>query len=325
MTGNSVDIKENDILSKYPSLLKILLKDRSSKKNIIWATDTYAPYGEGYQYQDEIRIDSITGENGMVIRPRARKSKEEQTIRVKEKAEVFTPLWICNKQNNLVDGAWFGMDEVFNKEIDKGWETLERPIPFSTKEGKTWQDYIKDRRLEITCGEAPYLASRYEVITGQAIPVCNRIGLLDRKLRVISENTKTIGEWHKWAVIAYKSIYGYEWQGDSILLARETLLYTYIDYYVLKFGKEPAEKKLIEITRILAWNIWQMDGLKFVIPESCKEVEEGQLTLFDMNTEKQPCPGCAKNDPYAHTGIYCIIKDWKANKKVTFVSLLKKD
>ena len=68
-----------------------------------------------------------------------------------------------------------------------------------------------------------------------------------------------------------------------------------------------------------------MDGLKFVIPESCKEVEGGQLTLFDMNTEKQPCPGCAKNDPYAHTGIYCIIKDWKANKKVTFVSLLKKD
>ena len=68
-----------------------------------------------------------------------------------------------------------------------------------------------------------------------------------------------------------------------------------------------------------------MDGLKFVIPESCKEVEEGQLTLFDDEAEKQPCPGCAKNDPYAHTGIYCIIKDWKANKKVTFVSLLKKD
>lgn len=324
MTGNSVDIKENDVLSKYPSLLKILLKDRSSKKNIIWATDTYAPYGEGYQYQDEILIDSITGENGMVIRPRARKSKEEQTIRVKEKAEVFTPLWICNKQNNLVDAAWFGMDEVFNKEIDKGWETLERPIPFSTKEGKTWQDYIKDRRLEITCGEAPYLASRYEVITGQAIPVCNRIGLLDRKLRVISENTKTIGEWHKWAVIAYKSIYGYEWQGDSILLARETLLYTYIDYYVLKFGKEPAEKKLIEITRILAWNIWQMDGLKGVIPNSCHASIITEQEMFDGTTTKEvECLGCQKNDIHKHNGIYCKIKDWRARKTITYASLLK--
>ena len=68
-----------------------------------------------------------------------------------------------------------------------------------------------------------------------------------------------------------------------------------------------------------------MDGLKFVIPESCKAVDEGQLSLFEMATEKKSCPGCAKNDPYAHTGIYCIIKDWKANKKISFVSLLKKD
>ena len=324
MTGNSVDIKENDILSKYPSLLKILLKDRTSKKNIIWATDTYAIFGDGYQYQDEILIGSITGENGMVIRPRARKSKEEQNIRIKEKAEVFTPLWICNKQNNLVDAAWFGVDEVFNKEVEKGWETIDRPIPFPTKDGKTWQDYIHDRRLEITCGEAPYLASRYEVITGQAIAAHDRIGLLDRKLRVISENTKTIGGWHKWAVIAYKSIYGYEWQGDSILLARETLLYTYIDYYTLKFRREPNEKKLIEIARILAWNIWQMDGLKGVIPNSCHTRLIAEQEMFEgVTTKEVACVGCQKNDIHKHNGIYCKIKDWRSRKTISYISLLK--
>lgn len=110
-----------------------------------------------------------------------------------------------------------------------------------------------------------------------------------------------------------------------MLLARENLLFTFIDYYKAKFGKETTIDILKKIADILSWNIWQMDGLKFVIPESCKEIEERQLTLFDTVTEKLACPGCAKNDPYAHTGIYCIIKDWKANKKVTFVSLLKKD
>ena len=110
-----------------------------------------------------------------------------------------------------------------------------------------------------------------------------------------------------------------------MLLARENLLFTFIDYYKAKFDKEPNIEILKKIAEILAWNIWQMDGLKFVIPESCKEIEEDQLSLFNENNEKQPCPGCAKNDPYAHTGVYCIIKDWKANKKVTFVSLLKKD
>ncbi len=67
-----------------------------------------------------------------------------------------------------------------------------------------------------------------------------------------------------------------------------------------------------------------MDGLKFVIPDSCREVEENQLTLFEID-DKKPCPGCSKNDPYSHTGEYCIIKDWKKNKKVPFISILRKE
>lgn len=238
---------------------------------------------------------------------------------------MFTPSWICNKQNNLVDNAWFGTDFVFNEEKDKTWIATDEPIKFPTATGRTWQDYINDVRLEITCGEAPYLVSRYDTVSGDMIELSQRIGLLDRKLRVVSENTQTEEEWLKWAVKSVQNTYGYDWQGDNVLLARENLLFTFIDYYKAKFDKEPTIDILKKIGDILSWNIWQMDGLKFVIPESCRKVEEGQLTLFDMNTEKQPCPGCTKNDPYAHTGIYCIIKDWKANKKVTFVSLPKKD
>ena len=325
MQGNRIDIKENYIYWLDNELLKILLKDRSSNKNIIWATDNYAHKGFGYQKSDEISIMAITGHKGGVVKPRIEKSKKEQTDRIRDKAEVFTPSWICNKQNNLVDNAWFGTDFVFNEEKDKTWSATTEPIIFPTETGKTWQDYINDVRLEIACGEAPYLVSRYDTVSGEMIELSQRIGLLDRKLRVVSENTQAEEEWLKWAIKSVQNTYGYDWQGDNVLLARENLLFTFIDYYNAKFDKDPPTDILQIIADVLSWNIWQMDGLKFVIPESCKKVEERQLTLFNMVPEKQTCPGCAKNDPYAHTGIYCVIKDWKANKKVAFVSLLKKD
>ena len=98
-------------------------------------------------------------------------------------------------------------------------------------DGKTWQDYAEDTRMEVSCGEASYLVSRYDTISGKSIPVPNRIGLLDRKLRVISENTDAIPEWYEWAKTAFQSIYGFDWQGDSLLLARENMLFSFIDYY----------------------------------------------------------------------------------------------
>ena len=159
--------------------------DRSSKKNIIWATDNYADKGFGYRRSDYITVESIVGYHGNVIKPRTEKSKKEQTDRIRDKAEVFTPSWICNKQNNLVDNAWFGTDYVFNIESDKSWDATTEPIRFPTITGKTWQDYIDDVRLEITCGEAPYLVSRYDTVTGEEIEISRRIGLLDRKLRVL--------------------------------------------------------------------------------------------------------------------------------------------
>ncbi len=325
MDKNLIDIKENYIYKLSNDLLAILLKDRSSKQNIIWATDNYAHKGFGYQKDDQMTIATITGYNGSVIKPRTEKSKREQVDRIRNKAEVFTPSWICNKQNNLVDNAWFGTDFVFNVETEKTWSATTEPIEFPTASGRTWHDYINDVRLEITCGEAPYLASRYDTVSGYMIDLSERIGLLDRKLRVVGENTETEEEWIKWVIKSYKNIYGYDWQGDNVLLARENLLFTFIDYYKVKFDKEPDIGLLMQIAEILSWNIWQMDGLRFVIPDSCQEIEDRQLSLFDFDKEKAPCPGCTNNDPHSHTGIYCVIKDWKINKNVTFVSLLKKD
>ena len=314
-----VDIKENEILQMDSELLSILLIDRSSGANLIWATDNYAQKGFGYGKNDHIEIYAITGANGNLIKPRTEKTKQEQLSRVRDKAEVFTPSWICNKQNNLVDNAWFGRENVFNTETEKGWTTNIEKVTFP--DGKTWQEYVKAQRLEITCGEAPYLASRYDTVTGEVIPVKNRIGLLDRKLRIVSENADGEQDWYAWAKEAYKSIYGYDWQGDNVLLARENLLFTFCDYYEDKFGVYPIREYLREIAEILSWNIWQMDGLKFVIPESCHREESIQLSLFD-EPKIEECEGCLKNNRNRHNGIYCYIMDWEKGRKVKFVTLL---
>ena len=309
MQKNKTDIKENYLYSFNAGILKILLIDRTTRKNIIWATSDYTSLGDQYAADKEIIPACITGLFGDVIKPRSDKSRAEQLNRVRDKAEVFTPSWVCNCQNNLVDHAWFGRSDVFNTETEKGWVTHYEKVVFPDEKGKSWQDYVKENRLEITCGEAPYLASRYDSVTGQSIPVGERIGLLDRKLRVVGENVDNEQQWLTWARRAVQSVYGFEWQGDNVLLARENLLFTVMDFYEEKFHKSLAKniKYLGEIARVLSWNIWQMDGLKFVVPNSCSP----------------GCEGCAKRDLGKHNGIYCRIYDWPANRSIEFYSLYK--
>lgn len=317
----NIDIQENYIYQLDSKLLTILLFDKNSGKNIIWATDNYIGRGVGYQSSDEITIDSITHRNGSVIKPRTTKSKKEQAIRIRDKAEVFTPSWVCNSQNNLVDSAWFGRENVFNTESGQVWITAKDKIAFP--EGKTWQDYVKANRMEISCGEAPYLVSRYDTVTGKWIDVGDRIGLLDRKIRIINENVESEQDWMKWVTKAFQSVYGFEWQGDSLLIARENLLFSFIDYYVARFTVPPIQEYLTQIAKILAWNIWQMDGLKYVIPNSCKSIGERQLSMCDVEAKFEPCPGCLKNNPALHTGIYCKIMDWSCKHSIRFIDLIE--
>ncbi len=331
-----VDILENDLHDKYPGVLDILLRDHTTQNNIFWATDNYHELGVQYYFSSQIFPHLITGDNGHIIMPRVKKNKELQISRSKEMAEVFTPSWICNSQNNLIDNAWFGRENVFNKEItdevgNNTWVVNPDKIEFSGD--KTWKHYIRDKRLEVTCGEAPYLTSRYDTTTGEFIPIEKRIGLLDRKLRVISEHVDDSTSWLESAQTAYKSIYGFEWQGDNLLLARESLLISFIENYFLKFDKEPQLKSIQYIAYIISWNIWQMDGLKGVVPNSCGLTITENQTLFG-ETEKIElgCEGCSKDNIYRHNGIYCLIKDWsntdietgKKGRKIRFIDLLKK-
>lgn len=319
MKVQGIDIKENFLREYYPEIFKILLKDHSSNKNIVWATNDYKRYGKGYERTSRIFPKLITGEKGEIIKPRIKKTENQQTTRSRDSGEVFTPSWVCNRQNNLIDEKWFNRENIFNKSIGETWEVNNDKIKFP--EEKTWQDYILDTRLEITCGEAPYIASRYDTVTGECIEINNRIGLLDRKLRIVSENTDNQNDWLYWTKKSFENIYAYEFQGDNLFLARENLLFTFIDYFSQKFKKPPGSNLLTEIANIISWNIFQMDGLKYVVPYSCKN-EKVINTLFGPKKEGNPCIGCKKGDITQHNGIYCKVKDWNTGKTIKFIDLI---
>lgn len=339
MTDTIVDILNNEFFERWPELLNILLIDHSlstedNHVNIFWATDNYSDRGKGYRYYDQITSEAISGDNRNIIVPRALKSREQQKIRSRDKAEIFTPSWICNFQNNLCDNAWLGQEGMFNTEIEQpdGTHTwIVNPNPIVFPEGKTWHDYVNSNRLEITCGEAPYLVSRYDAVTGKHIPVERRIGLLDRKLRVINENANTHDEWVEEAKRAYMSTYGFEWQGDNIVIARKSFLLTFIEYYRERFNKDPKLEILQLIAYITSWNIWQMDGLKGVIPNSCKPVPvPTNESLFDIKDGNQTngikfveCPGCKNKGYVNHTGSYALVMNWTTGDPVEFVKSIK--
>lgn len=267
----------SDIARTNLNILATLLKDQSlsgynDSVNISWATNDYP-----YPYASPILMEHISGVNCKLIQPRVFKHPTLQTLRSKNRAEVFTPAWICNAQNNLVDERWFGRKDVFNTEFvatdgTRSWHTKKEPIEFPSE--KSWMQYIRCRRLEMACGEAPYLASRYDTTTGIQIPIGERIGILDRKFRVINENTPpepTKSNKRKWLRKAYQalqSVYGFDWQGDNVFLSRESLFLSFCEYYFQRWQRMPHTNAMQKAAEIISWNIWQMDGTKFTIPDT---------------------------------------------------------
>ena len=205
---------------------------------------------------------------------------------------------------------------MFNFAQDKSWKTIADPIQFPQK--KTWKKYVDARRLEVCCGEAPYLVSRYDTVTGQIIPIKDRIGLLDRKLRIVNENAANDEEWKQWVIRAFQSCYGYAFSGDNVLLARENLLYTFIEYTEKRTGQKPSLKELKKIAIIIAWNIWQMNGLTMTAPYSLARQAYQQLSLFDFwDTNEEEIQRQGTNE------IPCRIFDWRTNESIEFRSMIQ--
>ena len=290
--------------NEYPvkEVLNELLKDRTTEQNIIFATNIYKEIDSSINEKTQITkayIDKIS------LQPRFSKTLKEKSERTRNKAEVFSPSWICNRMINYYDQEWFGRKNVFNTEKEQEWIISSNPITF--KKSKNWQKYVNSKRLEISCGEAPFIVSRYDAVSGDMIPIKERIGILDRKLRIVNENATDESEWLKWVYKAYKSVYGYELQGDNLLIARINLLITFVDYMQNRWEREPNNSELKTITNIIVWNFWQMDGLTGLIPFEKPKEENHQLDLFGVYEANT-----------VQNNVKCKIFNWTTNKEEFF-------
>lgn len=239
-TGIQVDIHA-DILTLYSmGLLEPMLKDWSTERHIVWAADTYSYLGPAYGPDKEITPELLSA-HSCIITARARKGIEERSIRAKRHGEVSTPLrlcgWMCTHASQMLQDDMEG-----------------------------WQEYVDARVLEPACGEAPFLACRYTPEDGRIIPVPDRPGLLDLKLHAASRHTQTEKDWLIWAFRAFQAVFGYELQGDSLLTARVNFMMTFRDHMRWRWGREPSPAEYHELTTVIAWNLWQMDGMAGTVP-----------------------------------------------------------
>lgn len=316
LKASEIDISENRLRNRG-RVLDILLGARGTKQNIIWATDSYVLLGKDYAPKRQIKRELITNGHGKLIRPRAAKSKEEQKYRTKVKAEVFTPLKIVKQMNDAI---------VHNLDLPQN---------------HTWQDFVTTKWLEIACGEGPFIVSRYNpTVHGAHLKnVKDRVGFLDMKLQSVNANVTNKEDWLYYAEIALKSSYGYEWQGDNLLITRENVLLTLDDFYKdfctrklrLKSKQSLTDEQLEYFAEIISWNFWQMDGTKYVRPMSCKqtvqsatEIPKNQMSLLPPEKPqkiKVECEGCRTGNPFTHTGVYARIMNWDTNKVLRFVDL----
>lgn len=287
-------------------LLDRLLKDKTTGHNILWATDAYSALGMRYGYDEPLSPALITGANAGVIQARAQKGQARRDKRTRQRGEVCTPLWVVKKMVNYADEVWFGAPGRF---FDG-----DTPTPRVRFEHETdWQRYVDSRRLEITCGEAPYLVTRYDVESGERIPLARRIGILDRKLRAVNENAAD-AEWLHWTARAFEACYGYELQGDSLLTARVNLLMTFVEYYQTKWGELPPLDLCRYIANRIAWNVWQMDGLTGTLP--CAEQSDPRLSLAEL----AGAGGGAPPLPPPR----CRIYNWRGKRSFEYLAMQQK-
>lgn len=327
---------------RYPrSILQTLLADRTTGKNIIWADGEYEQLGEGYAAEDEMTCEAISGTNSGVIKPRVLKAQERQSKRTKSRAEVFTPSWLVNEMANALDEGWFRRKGTFTQERGDTWEPNPARVEFPSAKGHGWHDYVRSTRLEITCGEAPFLCSRYDTVTGEALPVSRRIGVLDRKLRVVGERLQTYKSWAKWALAALRATYGYEYQGDNLLIARVNCLETFVEHCIDRWGAPPKPEDVRDAAWVISWNLWQMNGLTCAVPTTRLDApiqstlggyvapsqQLQQMSFYDyldeLNGEDdrlETTEDAGIDTPTDGTPL-CVIYDWESDGPIEFSSM----
>lgn len=166
---------------------------------------------------------------------RCEKNIEMQKKRTLDNAEVFTPY-------NIV-------------------QRMTRSFKFPEND----LDFFNQICVDGCCGEAAFTTTKYDTVTGKEIPISDRSGLLDLKLKRIPKNIPNT-EWIKFSKIVLKSLYGYELNEDSLFIARINILLDVIDFYRSNYDIEIDENVVCDWAEIISYNFFNMDGLTLCVP-----------------------------------------------------------
>lgn len=230
----------------YEELLKILLLDHSDPSRK--KNIIWASGFRGDQnWSKAIGVGDVSS-----VQPRAFKSLDEKMARVKTHAEVFTPFEVVSRMTQDLWQDWEGHSKTF---------------------------------LEIACGEAPFITSRYDAATGKPIPLEKRVGILDRKLQELACKVKDDEEWIEEGEEALKSVYGYEFQGDSLFIARVNVLDAFLENFYDRFKRLCDRDLLLKEANIVSWNFWQMDGRTLTPPDK----DNAAVTESNLFQQGTPC------------------------------------
>ena len=211
-----------NILQRHPVLLQDLTTYTAEGPvggNLRLCTRDY----DGHAFDEE-----ITPELAATFVPRWEKSRAVQRARTKSKAEVFTPTSLIAR--------------ILALTVRECGEDIYSP-------DKTF--------VEPCCGEGAFLLTRRDQNTGATIDVQNRVGVLDRKLLGI--DTDDENAWKEVALQCLESVYGYEYSGDSLTLARVNVYLTMTEHAAHR-GYTWSETELDAIAETIAQHIWQVDG-----------------------------------------------------------------
>ena len=297
-TNENIIINLAEDIERYAKngVLDVLLSDQTTGKNIVWATAAYEERGSAYSAESEITREAITKSNLGVIKTRVEKAIEDQASLTKSFAEVFTPTWICKL---MIDEA----DSLNSTGVDLLSDVKEK------------RSYIRSRILEITCGEAPFITNRYDAADGTYVPFEERIGILDRKLTIVKDISTSRNTWKRWAEEALKSVYGYEYQGDNLLIARINVPRT-MESAIQDAGYDSLRTiELKNLAKIITWNFWQMDGLDGCVPFKALNKSYYEPSIFDLLLSE------TDSATEKHETVFSKIFDWRSDAEIEFREL----
>ena len=84
-----IHIQDDIVRLQHCGLLDRMLRDKTTKNNIMWATDAYAHYGHDYERNEEIHSHLITGENIDIIKTRSLSSRAAEHASVRRCSHHF--------------------------------------------------------------------------------------------------------------------------------------------------------------------------------------------------------------------------------------------